>query len=271
MKRILILDEYSPNQKCILNGASRSGVECLALQHGGMHDLHPGYVYGVEDKELNIFPDHFLTWGSGFTDFLLKSNWPKDVSEVGHLRTDIIPQLTRKSGSKMKKIMFASQPHKDENYTENTAKLVFRAFATFDKKVQVYMRPHPLERDIGKYRKWAEEVGYTNLDMDTDSDLYVALCDTDIVITAFSTVGQEAIYFNIPLITVDYLNRDIAHYVQEGVAQNAATTEELLMILKNKLEASNIETKSNEEYIKKHAHKIDGRVSERILKKLLSE
>ncbi|MEO9873139.1 CDP-glycerol glycerophosphotransferase family protein [Ekhidna sp.] len=271
IKKILILDEYSPNQRSILNASAACGIDCIALQHGGIHELHPGYVYGPEERKLNLFPNQFLTWGSSFSEFLKDNNWPASISEVGHLRTDIIADLKGATKSKSKRVMFASQPHKDESYTEHTAKMVFRAFADQNDNLEMFVRTHPLEKNVEKYQKWADEVSYKDLSIEAEEDLYVQLANTDIVITAFSTVGQEAIYFQIPLITVDYLNRDIASYVKEGIASNVTNSEDLMEAIKEELAGSKSYKKEYQKYIDKYAHVIDGKVHDRILKFLLSE
>lgn len=271
IQKLLILDEYSPNQRCLVHAASILDIECIALQHGGMHDLHPGYIYGEEDSIHNIFPSQFLTWGASYSKFLKRNNWNSRIQEVGHPRTDIINRLKKNSKSDTVKIMFASQPHKDEAYTEHVAKLVFEAFAKIGKKIEPFLRPHPLEHNLDKYQKWASEAGLADLNMEAREDLYVALANTDMVITAFSTVGQEAIYFNIPLITVDYLERDIASFEKEKVAVNAQNSSELEALINQRMDNSEIDTDAYNTYINKYAHRIDGKVHDRILKILLSE
>ena len=62
--------------------------------------------------------------------------------------------------------------------------------------------------DVNYYESIAKEAGCTNFKIIYYYDLYLLLSVSDIVITCFSTVGSEAIYFNKPLIIVDHLMQD---------------------------------------------------------------
>jgi chromosome condensin MukBEF complex kleisin-like MukF subunit len=84
------------------------------------------------------------------------------------------------------------------------------------------------------------------------------------VITCFSTVGSEAVYFHKPLVILDHLRQDIQNYHRNGVALQALNAEELKdlidEILKGKI---NINQNAYEEFINNYAYKIDGNVGRR--------
>ena len=86
------------------------------------------------------------------------------------------------------------------------------------------------------------------------------------LITYFSTVGTEAVYFYKPLIILDHLKQDIQNYHKENVAFQATNSNELKNYI-NKILSDDlkINVKAYQNFINKYAYKIDGKVSERCL------
>ena len=72
---------------------------------------------------------------------------------------------------------------------------------------------HPAEfNDFDYYHDLARKSGCSNYQIVLQVDLYLLISLSDIVITCFSTVGAETVYFNKPLIILDHLKQDIQGY-----------------------------------------------------------
>ncbi|MCK5078526.1 MAG: CDP-glycerol glycerophosphotransferase family protein, partial [Bacteroidales bacterium] len=97
-------------------------------------------------------------------------------------------------------------------------------------------------------------------------DLYLLISVCDILITCFSTVGTETIYFGKPLIILDHLKQDIQNYHKEGVALQASNEKELENHIANILSGkTSIDKEAYERFISKYAFAIDGKASERAI------
>lgn len=273
IKAVIAADENSPLTKSILDAAKFCGIKIIGLQHGTMHDLHPAYLYTPTDCKNRVMPDLTLTWGKYWEEFLVeKGNYPKDsVISVGQIRTDIIPILLKEENQKKdepgKTIVFASQPQRDPELRYQAAFDVFKAAAKLPQS-SLIVKLHPREfSDSEYYLKIAKEADCTNFILDTTSDLYQLIASCDVLITCFSTVGTETVYFHKPLIILDHLKQDIMGYVAEGVAFQASDAASLTEILSGVFSGSlQINREKYDSFIEKYAFQIDGKVAERCLK-----
>lgn len=277
VKAVIAGDENSPLTKTILDAAKFCGIKIIGLQHGTMHDLHPAYLYTSHDRKNRVMPDLTLTWGKYWEEFLIrKGNYPKDsVVSVGQIRTDIIPVLLQSEKQKqavpMQRILFASQPQRDPELRYQAAYDVFKAAQELPKS-QLIVKLHPREfADSDYYSAIANEVGCSNYMLDTTSDLYQLIASCDVLITCFSTVGTETVYFYKPLIILDHLKQDIAGYAAEGVAFQATNADTLTTILSGILRGTlKIDRRKYDSFIQKYAFQIDGRVAERCIEAITS-
>jgi hypothetical protein len=272
LKAIIAADENSPLTKSVLDAARFHGIKVIGLQHGTMHDLHPAYLYTANDAKNKVVPDLTLTWGIYWEKFLTgKGNYPESsVVSVGQLRTDIIPVLTKTESEKQatatQLIVFASQPQRDPELRYQAAFDVFKAVRELPKS-QLVVKLHPREMaDAEYYATIAREAGCTNYVFDTTSDLYQLIASCDVLITCFSTVGTETVYFYKPLVILDHLKQDIQGYAAEGVAFQATDAESLTNILsgivKGKLK---VDREKYDSFIRKYAFRIDGKVAKRCI------
>ena len=270
-KTITTVDENSPQQKSILDAAKSNGMKTLGIQHGAIYPLHLSYMFTKEDSKYNPMPDLTLTWGKAWEKTLInKGNYnPEMIKSTGQIRTDIIPLLTNNASKgvagKDKTIIYASQPQRDPELREQALRDVLWAAKDL-KKTKLIIKPHPLEIEDPFFTKAAQEVQTHNYEIVRDIDLYVMLSSCDALITCFSTVGSEAVYFKKPLIIHDPLDQDILGYHKAGVAYQALNKEQLHEMLKTLDDKGlPIHEKSYEDYIKDYAFKIDGFVHKRCL------
>ena len=273
IKAVIASDENSPLTKSILDAAKFYGIKIIGLQHGTMHDLHPAFLYTPNDRRNRIMPDLTLTWGSNWEEYLIeKGNYPKEsVVSVGQIRTDIIPALLlsekQKPAHQTLRIVFASQPQRDPELRYQAAYDVFKAARTFPNTNLIVKMHHREFADSAYYEAIAKEAGCTNYVLDTTSDLYQLIASCDVLITCFSTVGAETIYFYKPLIILDHLKQDIQGYAAEGVAFQATDADSLASILSGILGGKlKVDRAKYDSFIQKYAFRIDGKVAERCIK-----
>lgn len=272
IKAIIASDENSPLTKSILDAAKHHGIKVIGLQHGTMHDLHPAYLFTPNDSKNRIMPDLTLTWGKYWEEFLVsKGNYPKDsVVSVGQIRTDIISALMKvekqRKARPIDKVVFASQPQRDPELRRQAAWDVFTAVKNVP-KVRLIVKLHPREAaDSDYYSEIARQAGCTNYEIDTSSDLYQLISSCDVLITCFSTVGTETVYFYKPLVILDHLRQDIQGYAAEGVAFQATDSESLSLILSGIFRGTlKINQEKYDAFIRKYAYRIDGKVAERCI------
>lgn len=273
---LLTTDENSPNFKIICDAAKMNGKFTVGYQHGSIHELHPAYIYTNMDLEQKPMPDLTITWGKKWNDLLIqKGNYlPDTVKPAGQIRTDIIKNLeenkkinkgTILSGIDQKHlILFATQPQRDPYLRYKAADDVVTACKNLE-SVHLVFKIHPRELDIDFYSDIAKKHQFENYTISTEEDLYILLKISDLVITCFSTVGTEALYFRKPLVILDHLKQDILHYKKDGVAFQAFDANELEYMIREVLAGRMITDKVVlEKYILDSAYKIDGRVSERV-------
>jgi hypothetical protein len=276
LKNIAAIDENSPATRCILDAARKNGAKSIGIQHGNIGDSQPAYLYTSFDKSISIMADKTVVWGKYWADFLInKGNFPADsVHITGQMRSDVIPAMLdkalyfRKSLGDFKFIaVFASQPIPDPTMRMQVAHDVFDCFKDL-KDTLLVLKLHPAERhSIAYYNKIATEVGCENLRIIYDIDLYELLAACDVVITSYSTVGSEAVYFGKPLIIHDPYNEDLLGYIREGVAMRATNSSSMKQLIENvKTHSLRPDTKRYNEFINKYAHAIDGHATARTLK-----
>ena len=129
------------------------------------------------------------------------------------------------------------------------------------------MKLHPREfSDAGYYTDIAVKAGCRNYTIDKTSDLYQLIASCDVLITCFSTVGTETVYFHKPLVILDHLKQDIMGYAAEGVAFQATDAESLAKILSGIFRGTlRIDRNKYDSFIQKYAYRIDGKVAERCI------
>ncbi len=277
LKAVIAGDENSPLTKSILDAAKFCGIKIIGLQHGTMHDLHPAYLYTANDSKNRIMPDLTLTWGTYWEEFLLgKGNYPEgSVVSVGQIRTDIIPVLTKAESQKQvnlaERIVFASQPQRDSELRFQAAFDVFKAAQKLP-NTQLIVKLHPREfADAGYYDDIAAKAGCKNYMIDKTSDLYQLIASCDVLITCFSTVGTETVYFHKPLIILDHLKQDIMGYAAEGVAFQATDADSLTKILSGIFRGIlRVDRSKYDSFIQKYAYRIDGKVAARCMEAITS-
>jgi len=273
---ISCIDENSPSVRCILDAGKASGIKTIGIQHGNIGDAQPAYLYTEADRRNSIMADYTLVWGEYWKNFLVKKgNYPPEsIKVIGQLRTDVIPRLKetgmqdirQKIAGRNSLVVFASQPQPDASLRRMAAFDVFSALKN-EKDIFVLVKLHPAERfSFDYYNAIASEAGCTNYKLVYDIDLYRLIAACQVLITCYSTVGTEAIYFDKPLIILDHLKEDLLGYHAEGVAMQATGSEDLKKFVRGFLDGQiKPDEIAYESFISRYAYRIDGGVVDRCL------
>ena len=272
---VTAIDENSPATRSILDAGKACGMKAIGIQHGNIGDSQPAYLYTEKDRQTKVMTDITVTWGNYWAEFLInKANFPPESIKIaGQMRSDLIPVMLRNADVYRNNIsdtpylvVFASQPIPDSNYRHKVAYDVFSCFSSLP-DAKLIVKLHPAERNsVSYYKAIAEEAGYRDPDIRYDIDLYELLAASDLVITCYSTVGSEAIYFGKPLIIYDPFKEDILKYVSEGVAFQATDLGSLTMLVEQLINGSLAPDKEDySNFINKYAFAIDGDATKRTL------
>jgi hypothetical protein len=272
---ITLIDENSPLTRCVVDAARDCNVPTFAIQHGSIHDLHPAYMFSVNDQYRNVFPTFTLTWGEHWKNVLIeKGNYPKDAIYVsGQQRTDTIFLLIEKREqlraslfqSNVPIVLFATQPQQDVQMRRRIAIDFFESLKSLPEFLGV-LKLHPAEKNQdGFYLEIAKEVGCSNFKIQNDTDLYALITAADVVITAFSTVGTEAVYFRKPIVIWDPLNLDLLGLIKQDLAWGVEDVSDLSAALNRiVIQGERKEDVVFDRFIQQYAYKIDGNSSKRI-------
>ncbi len=275
------IDENSPATRCILDAARLSGSKSIGIQHGNIGSAQPAYMYTELDRQNKIMADLTLVWGDYWKEILVsKGNFdPNSVKITGQMRTDIIPLLLTHAGEvkseftqNSRLVVFASQPIPDPSLRWQAAHDVFMAFAGI-KEANLVVKLHPAEKnDVQYYTEIAHQAGYKNPRFLYDVDLYELIAACDLLITCYSTVGGETIYFGKPLIILDHHRTDLLGYHADGVAWQAIDAESLASLSNGILQGELFSDKEKYAvFIQKYAFKIDGKATQRCLSAITEE
>lgn len=265
IKGIVLSDENSPQQKVIQYAASKYQIKSFALQHGIITEYHLAYNF-KRYKQQPILPDITFTWGESFSRILIeKGAYPeKQVKTVGKVKPLKSAALENnlKLPDKRKVILYASQPQPDENLRKLHLQDVLKAAQKLIKTYQLIIRPHPAEKEDNYFIEIANELGFLEFIIDRKSSLEWHFEISEILITAYSTVGAEYTPFLKPLLVLDYLNQDIVNYIKEGIGIHVRSGEELLKLLSQ--EQLLINESAYQKFITNYFYKPDGMAAERI-------
>ena len=268
-------DENNTSTKVILDAAKSNDITTIGIQHGAISKLHMGYRFTKSDRDFGGMSDYTLVWGEYWKSVLVEyGNYdPERIVCTGQIRTDIIQYLT---GGKVNKaqsdvaspnvVLFATQPQPDAGLRRRAAEDSFLAIREMT-DVSLILKLHPGERDPEFYHEIAKSLDVTNYHIDENSDLYALISTCDIVLTCYSTVGGESVYFDKPLIILDHLKQDYCGYYREGVAFQATNSDELRKFIQDILSKELIfDNTAYEKFKSRYAYQIDGKVVERCLK-----
>lgn len=273
LKSIVAIDEHALQNQSIFNGLKRNKIKTIAIQHGAISNSNMAYKFSTLDAKHEPFPDLTLLRGKYTQEMLLKENYPQhQLKIVGHIRTDAIPAIKSSKNKlnlfneKHKKplILYATQPiPPQEQSLKNQLTADFFKLCNDLPQYNFVLKPHPNEGSLALYESYSKQLNHKNFEF-YFGNLYYLLAESDVVLTYFSTVGIEGIYFDKPLITNDYLQVDAQGYLKDGISINATNFQELKNAILQVIEkGSTVSKAKTDAFIERRVYKIDGKVAER--------
>ena len=184
--KLAIIEGASYSENAILNYALHSfGTRIAEPQHGMVNRSHNNYNFSSlikKNKEYKLFlPDDFLAYGKIWSKSI---NGPYVKYNIGNPhQSQNIPKKRKKNNTK--KILLVSDGI-NINMLKNLAKKIF---IILKDNYEVFIRPHPIERDNLK----KEDKLYRNIKIDNEENVYKSLSDKEIVISEMSTVLYDSL------------------------------------------------------------------------------
>lgn len=232
-KAIFVLDAYGRHIPLQL-AARKLNIPVIELQHGMIHESHPGYVLPTLDHSLENelpFPDHLVVFGKHFGELLDREapRWRDRWSVGGHpwLRPLAAKPLTREA-TQVPRVVFFSQFENavQEQVNRTAAELVPRLSG-----YSVAIKPHPRERDVEQIYRSAIAAGVELLRPSDNS--YELLPQINAAITVYSTLAIEALVFPCRSIVLKSPNwsEAVESLVARGYLESATDGEDLARVL----------------------------------------
>jgi hypothetical protein len=168
-----------------------AGIPLIELQHGIIHESHPGYVFG-DMPEFEHLPDHLLVFGRHFGELLDRESprWRGKWSIGGH------PWLKRKRAGldRLPDSAFDTVVVFSQRYTpvrEALRALLPELRSRVPAGLRLVLKPHPGEPDAVEY--YGKQPG---LEFAAPSDdTYELLRRCRLSVSPYSTVAFEALAF----------------------------------------------------------------------------
>lgn len=270
-KAAINYSENTSSGKIFLDAARAKKLITYGVQHGSINQQNIAYNFTLNEQNYGATPNYTFIWGKESEEVLLDKGkyTKKQLLTTGQLRSDAINYYKNKDKELRNAIGFFTQPQFDEKERKLSAECLIKA-AIDNKDISLFIKIHPREKQklyldlIKKYKPKNVEI-YEN-----DKSLYSILSEINYAITCFSTVGIEALLFDLPLIIFDSQMTDKAEYIKNDVAylvRNQKEVDKIFVdIINNKI---NVKPNSKR-YIKNNYFNIDGKVSERTINYLES-
>lgn len=267
INKVICTDE-ADRARCFIYAANKLGLETFAIQHGIITKASVSYF--IPSKDENYVPKKTFLWGETFKEILIENTniYKEDnIFVVGQVRTDY---LFKKINSEKRildksnklKVLYATQYVED--LSNEATELLFSALNDFKEPYELLIKTHPAEYSSEKYSNYIKKYNLKDVRIVNDMDIYDAIIWSDIVVSVHSTINLEALLLNKPSMCL-LLNKywDKGNFVKDGVSFGAKNKEEINYIFKN------LKIIDKNEYLKKNFYKIDGNVTNRILKNII--
>ncbi len=287
---IILQDEYSELQRCLLVAARKMHVPTLAIQHGVIGPSHSGYYHAKEKTRDSStafpIPDLTAVYGRYTKEALEQTcNYPSgSVVAVGNHRFDYIPSYLSDTSTKTREGIcqeFGLDPQKRivlvatgalqsrYGYPDHDRMLLDAVYSArlARPELQLVVKLHPKE-DGALQRSMAVEMGLSDVVI-VKERLVELLRICDLLVTMHSAVAMEAIAMGRPVVTVNLTGeKDPYPYAGSGAAIGVYEEEDLLPAVYAALEDPKTRRRLDQgrrEFVRGHLHGADGRASERIV------
>jgi len=282
IQNIFFTGEYSRLGICTIIASRRSICTVHAIQHGVIHELHPGYIH-LGKSDLYPLPDTMFVYGQHEYN-LLKRQIPSLVHPakvVGSIRNDFLYHLDRqddrinicrKYGLDPKKIIlvFFSSQEKDSLLKE-----IMEELASYQREhsVQIVVKIHPRETKIRRFYKLANGFG-GRVQVTTNWDTYELLFVADLVVLIPSTLLREGLAIGKKVLVIRWEGTlgAVDDSQKALVYHQVASRKEDFprMVTQMLLSPIQLDQDQIEKLVRYYYYKIDGKVAERMADVALS-
>jgi hypothetical protein len=213
-------DQHIPFQLA----ARARGIPIIELQHGVIHESHPGYVFGPSSPPHA--PDHLVVFGEHYGELIQQQSpyWARRWSVGGH------PGLKAKRAQHGARAPENSIVLFGQNVSDVQERLRGLALALRARlpDVQLIIKPHPAEKDVAAV--YGELLPHGIELAASGSDSYELLARCRVAVSVFSTIAVEALAFRCASVVLRSPNwfEDIRTFVEAGflhAADDAAGVE----------------------------------------------
>jgi len=226
---VFVLDSYGmfvPAQYAV----KQRGIPLIELQHGLIHDSHPGYVVpDLPPGPSTPLPDHIVCFGDHFGRTLdrASSYWKGRWSVGGH------PWLQARVAEGKREpdlgvVLFGQYDRPVQVRIRDLAAEVRRALPA---DVPVVIKPHPRETECEAFYRPALDAGAQLAGARDDS--YALLGRCKVAVSVFSTIAVEALAFpcRSAVVRSPYWSEPIVDLVDQGLLDPVEDAEGIVELL----------------------------------------
>lgn len=213
-----------------------SGIPLIELQHGVIHESHPGYILD-DAPEMQHLPDHLVVFGAHFGELLEREcpRWRGRWTIGGHpwLKRQRQDCLAGKGQIRDSVVVFSQN---DPPAQERIRAILPELRSRLDPKLRLILKPHPRELDASAY--YASAIGSGVELASPRDDSYQLLGRCRLSVTVYSTVAIEALAFDCRSVVIrsPYWNEDIHNMVAQESLIPANNADDIVAALSNDVE-----------------------------------
>ncbi|MBP1908195.1 glycosyltransferase family 52 [Methanolobus bombayensis] len=266
---ILVVSENTLPEKIAVLASNKLHIPTIRIQEG---------VYGKSYVPGIIKVNMLAVMGPFFKSLLIDCGVSSNMITVtGQPRYDSLFQRKMEKScvftkqeldlpSDKKLVLLATQPVSDDQRWA----LIYSVCNTIrdNSEILLMIKPHPSESN-DLHEKVVHETQIQNYMFCENMDIIDLVNVCDVLITIHSTVALEAMFFEKPVITVNYSGQeDIMSYAEEGAAIGVYSFNELTLALDKALHDDYLISqlrKKQKVYLHDYLYRIDGKASERIV------
>jgi hypothetical protein len=211
-RAVVVLCGYDQHIPFQLEAKAR-GIPLIELQHGVIHESHPGYVFGQLSEPPHA-PDHLVVFGEHYGQLLesVSPYWTQRWSVGGH------PWLKAKREEHAGRALEDSIVLFGQNVPvvqERLRTLALELRARLPRP-RIVLKPHPAEKDTGLAYAGLRDQGVEIAPPSSDS--YELLGRCRMAVSVFSTIAVEALAFRCTSVVLRSPNwfEDIHAFVEAG-------------------------------------------------------
>lgn len=266
IKAVLAHSENTSSGKIIIDAARNNTVKGIGIQHGAISKKNIAYNFSKKEHAYFCIPDKTLIWGENTKDTLIKYGNYKEENLLitGQIRSDSIQYFKNTKKENTSTACYFSQPQPNQIERKLAAEEIIKA-AKKNKDIKLIIKLHPNETEEF-YQKIIKKHNAKNVVIaNNDKSLYQILALVNLAITCYSTVGMEAILFELPILIFDSQSADKSEYLKNDIGYHCKNENDINYYFDELKKGKLKPKKSNQIYAQQNFYKIDGKASERTI------